>query len=330
MPLTRHFVVCALAVLVGLTSLAPARVPARELTSAQRKHHIALLQAIVAGDADATRRAIDAGADPNLNVDGKLPLEAAIVTGEIEVVRALLNGGADPKARTDDGKTLYGKAYELAGGVDDSVLKPIGDLLKARAEGKVDPNAGDEKPDAEAGPQVILMPEAVVRSKPEAQPEFAAYPGAQVPDGWNAFTTNEKKIVILSNGKTGADAGRVVFLEPEMRSSDDLDELFDWTDHNLRSYAKMIGVKGIDKLTVEITLKRVSPVPAGEKKPVRIEAAFTIWDYPLIAGSVEMTGVLDEKGEFRAILNHRGRSDEAQKSYAAYLQAVSKCLPETD
>lgn len=331
--------VAALVAIALMSSPAWSLVPAEQLSSAQRRNHIALLKAIMACDPVATKNALEAGADPNLNVDDRLPLEAAILIGDIEIVRALLDAGADPKLKDAKGKTMIELAYSY-GSQPGDLSKAIGDLLQARSEGKAEPNPA--KVAEEEKPQVILMPEQAVRCEPIAQPDLSAYGNPKVPEGWTALTTKQGKIVILTNGKSGEDAGRVIFLEPEHRSSDDLDDVMDWTEQNLRSLAKMVGAKNPDEVEVEITLRRVLPVKAdakagepageksgekpgekhGEKKPVRIVAEFTIWDYPYIVANVEMTGVIDTQGEFKGIVNFRGKTEEAQKSYRAYLDAV--------
>lgn len=314
--------------LIVLTAIAclsaPGRalVPAIELTSAQRKNHIALLKAILASDVEAIRAAIEAGADPNLNVDGRLPMEAAILTGEIAVVRALLDKGADPKLKTDAGKALWDFAYAIGNDPGDPT-KPIGDLIKSRAGGDADA-ADDDKP------QVILMPEQAVKCEPTIEPNLSAYKGAEMPIGWKAMTTNNGKIVVLSNGKSGEDAGRLIFLEPEKRPTDDLDDIMDWTDHNLRSYARMIGVKKPNEVEIEIHLSRKVPHEKWERKPVRLQAEFDIWDYPILVGSVYMTGEIDATGEFKGIVCHHGTSEEGRKAYRAYLDMETKAFDDEE
>ena len=87
----------------------------------------ALVWAALEGHADAARKLLEAGADPNLESDGWLPLLVAARKGSLAIVRDLLAHGADRELRDHHGQT----ALMIA---DDWRDKDVEDELRAGFE----------------------------------------------------------------------------------------------------------------------------------------------------------------------------------------------------
>ena len=88
------------------------------------------------GDADAVRRLLASGANPNVKADKRSPLHLAVERGYLEVVRLLIDGGAEPnvnKGRVRPNRTPRHLAVErgdleavrllLEGGADPNIQK---------------------------------------------------------------------------------------------------------------------------------------------------------------------------------------------------------------
>ena len=88
------------------------------------------------GDADAVRRLLASGANPNVKADKRSPLHLAVERGYLEVVRLLIDGGAEPnvnKGRVRPNRTPLHLAVErgdleavrllLEGGADPNIQK---------------------------------------------------------------------------------------------------------------------------------------------------------------------------------------------------------------
>jgi ankyrin repeat protein len=73
-----------------------------DLEALRRERPALVLELMTAGDADAFRRAVEAGFDVNVLSDfggaTRTPLHHAAGAGDLEAVRILLEAGADPSA----------------------------------------------------------------------------------------------------------------------------------------------------------------------------------------------------------------------------------------
>lgn len=69
-----------------------------------------LMSAIRERNLPDARAALDAGADPNLRVDGSLPLNIAVSFGNVEIIESLLDNGADPDLTNSQGTTALMEA----------------------------------------------------------------------------------------------------------------------------------------------------------------------------------------------------------------------------
>ncbi|MGA4845155.1 ankyrin repeat domain-containing protein [Streptomyces sp. G5(2025)] len=73
---------------------------------------VRLMAAVRAGDADAVRALLDAGADPDTEVDGLSALCVALAAYDEAVTEALVRAGADPDRVLPDGTTLLWRAVD--------------------------------------------------------------------------------------------------------------------------------------------------------------------------------------------------------------------------
>ncbi|MBM7168763.1 hypothetical protein JQK87_10135 [Streptomyces sp. G44] len=73
---------------------------------------VRLMAAVRAGDADAVRALLDAGADPDTEVDGLSGLCVAVAAYDEAVTEALVYGGADPDRVLPDGTTPLWRAVD--------------------------------------------------------------------------------------------------------------------------------------------------------------------------------------------------------------------------
>ncbi|MDN4483858.1 ankyrin repeat domain-containing protein [Demequina lignilytica] len=97
---------------------------------------IALKAAVVRGDLDAVRAALDGGADVLAAPGGSTALHVAARTGQAEAVALLLEAGADVGAREPDGDT----PLHLAAYADD------GEVIALLVEAGADPDAAEGFP----------------------------------------------------------------------------------------------------------------------------------------------------------------------------------------
>ena len=109
-----------------------------------------LIKNIVLNDLGGVRRAVKAGADPNIKIRDLTPLMIASGKGNLEIVNVLLESNADPKISGDNGKTALSIALRrnhlkvaealLAKGADINVKdeKGVTALMWAVYEGRTE------------------------------------------------------------------------------------------------------------------------------------------------------------------------------------------------